>query len=185
MAVYSDIRKAIRRGAIQSLLEFFPTVAEQDKYIIFSHVSGVEPINPYVVINILSIEQLGRHSTSTLTNTDKELLIQVAYEVNVQFTFCGSSSGDMAQSFTQRINNNPLSLEALKANKLSVLRKSNIRRNPRLRDTKWVEYLNQDVVFSYIVQTKQVVDWVDGIVVETDLDEDSENVSIPPNIVYP
>lgn len=191
MAVYSDVRKAIRRAAIQSLIDYFPTVADQEDLIFFSHVQGTEPSKPYVVINILSIEQQGKHMTSTLANpSDNTLLVRAAYEINVQFTFCGSSAGDMAQSFTHAINNNPLSLESIKREKLSVMRKSNTRRAPRKRDTQWVEYFTQDVVFSYIVVTKQAIDWVEAVVIENAIDSDSgiepsDTFSVPSGIIYP
>lgn len=184
--VYSDIRKAVRRVALQSLLEYFPTKEDQDKGVFFSHVAGTEPSTPCVVVNILGIEQKGRHSTSTLSDpTQNTMSVRASYEITVQFTFCGSTAGDMAQSFTQRINNNPFSLSALKQEKLSVMRKSNTRRVPQKRDTKWVEYFNQDVVFSYIVETQQLVDWVEAVVIEDTISKPSEIFSVPKGIVYP
>lgn len=77
--VYSDVRKAIRRAAIQSLIEFFPTTEDQNNYIIFSHVGGSEPVNPYVVINILGIEQQGRSQVSSLTDNAFDLSVQAQY----------------------------------------------------------------------------------------------------------
>ena len=186
MAAYSDIRKAIRRASIQSLIEFFPTTDLQNKGIIFSHLSGAEPNTPYVVINILGIEQQGKHSTSTLSDpTQNTLYIRASYEITVQFSFCGSTAGDMAQSFTQRINNNPFSFSALNQEKLSVMRKSTIRRAPQKRDTQWVEYFNQDVVFTYTINTKQPIDWVEAVVVEDAISEPPEIFSVPDGIVYP
>lgn len=189
--IYTDVRKAVRRAVIQSLIEYFPTESDQNNYIFFSHTNGSEPANPYVVINILGIEQQGKHMTSTLADpTNNTLLVRAAYEITVQFGFCGSLAGDMAQTFTQAINNNPLSLESLKREKLGVMRKSNIRRAPQKRDTKWVEYFNQDVVFSYIVMTEQPIDWVEAVVLESDITsnsgtETSDIFSVPPGIIYP
>lgn len=192
MAAYSEVRKAIRRAVIQSLIEYFPTTEDQDKYIFFSHTGGTEPSNPFVVINILGIEQIGKHSTSTLADPTQNILnIRASYEINVQFSFCGSTGGDMAQSFSQRINNNQLSFESLNKEKLSVMRKSNIRRAPQKRDTKWVEYFNQDVVFTYTLNTEQPVDWVEAVVIESDIKASPEDTdpsvifSVPEGIVYP
>ena len=169
MAVYSDIRKAVRRASIQSLIEFFPATDSQNKGIIFSHVNGSEPSTPYVVINILGIEQQGKHVTSPLLDSSQTFVnVRAAYEITVQFSFCGSTAGDMAQSFTQRINNNPLSLESLTREKLSVMRKSTIRRAPQKRDTQWVEYFNQDVVFAYVINTEQPIDWVETVIVDNE-----------------
>lgn len=186
MAAYSDVRKAVRRAVIQSLIEYFPDTASQNAGIIFSHVNGSEPVNPYVVINVLGIEQNGKHSTSTLANPSQNILnIRASYEITVQFSFCGSTAGDMAQSFTQRINNNPLSFESLNREKLSVMRKSTIRRAPQKRDTQWVEYFNQDVVFTYTLNTEQPVDWVEAVVIEDAVNQPPEIFSVPDGIIYP
>ena len=179
MSVYSGVRTAIRNSALAALSEF-PTTP-----VVFSHSGGSEPAESYVVVNILSIEQQGHHMTSTLTNVDEELSIQVAYELLCQFSFIGSLSGDMAHRFAQRINNNPVALEEIKKNNLGIMRKSQIRRAPQKRDTKWVEYHNMDVTFNYITNTQQLVDVIDGIVVESNLDDDPDLIKIPESIIYP
>jgi len=120
--IYTEVRAAIRRSALSVLSEFTNPI------VIFSNSNGTEPAESYVVVNILNIEQQGHHSTSTLANTDETLTFQVAYEVTVQFSFVGSLSGDMSQSFTQNINNNPLTRLELQRNKLGLMRKSQIRR---------------------------------------------------------
>jgi hypothetical protein len=183
--VYSDVRKAIRKAAISSLLDFFPNTVAQDKYIIFSNNNGTEPDASYAVINILSIEQQGHHSKSSLLTVDEKLVFQVAYEIMCQFSFIGSLSGDLAQIFTQNINNNPLALEELKNQKLGLMRKSQIRRAPQKRDTKWVEYHNMDVTFNYVVITNQLVDVVEGVVIEENLDETLNLIKLPESIIYP
>jgi hypothetical protein len=185
MAVYSDVRKALRKASISTLLEFFPNTIAQDKGIIFSNSNGAEPAESYVAINILSIAQSGHHITSTLVNEDDELSVQAQYEIFVQFSFIGSLSGDMAQSFTQRINNNPVALEELKKNKLGLMRKSQIRRAPQKRDTKWVEYHNMDVTFNYTVNTNQLVDVVEGVVLADETSEIPVIIKIPESIIYP
>lgn len=176
MAVYGDVRKAIRLSAIAALSEF-PTTP-----VIFSNTSGSEPAEGYVVVNILSINQQGQASVSTRTTADFKILVQGCYEIMCQFSFIGSLSGDMAQSFTQRINNSPVVLEAITKNKLGFMRKSQIRRAPQKRDTKWVEYHNMDVTFNYIVNTEQVVDWIESVVVDS---EQTGEFTIPDEIVVP
>jgi len=177
--IYTGVRTAIRNTTLAALSEH-PTSP-----VIYSNGNGTEPAESYVVINILSITQIGHHSTSTLTNTSEELSIQACYEILTQFSFIGSLSGDMAQSFTQRINNNPVALEELKKNKLGLMRKSQIRRAPQKRDTKWVEYHNMDVTFNYIVNTQQLVDVVEGVVIQEDTTETPTTIKIPETIVYP
>lgn len=179
MAVYSNVRQAIRLSAIAALSEF-PTTP-----VIFSNSNGSEPAESYVVVNILSIEQQGHHSTSTLANTNETLTFQVAYEVMCQLNFIGSLSGDMSQSFTQNINNNPLTRLELQRNKLGLMRKSRIRRAPQKRDTKWAEYHNLDVTFNYIVITDQLVDVVEGVVIADEASEIPVIIKIPESIIYP
>lgn len=185
MAIYSDVRKAIRRAAIGSLLDFFPDTVTQDKYVVFSNSNGTEPAESYVVINILSIVQSGHHMTSTLTDVDEQLSIQASYEIFVQFSFIGSLSGDMAQDFTQNINNNPLARQELQKQKLGLMRKSQIRRAPQKRDTKWVEYHNMDVTFNYVIITNQLIDVVEGVVIADETSEIPVIIKIPESIIYP
>lgn len=179
MSIYFDVGQAIRKGAIAALSEF-PNVLVK-----FSHDNGDEVPESYVVINILNVVQQGHHSTSTLLNANETLTFQVAYEVMCQFSFIGSLSGDLSQSFTQNINNNPLTRLELQRNKLGLMRKSQIRRAPQKRDTKWVEYHNMDVTFNYVIITNQLIDVVEGVVIEENLDETPNLIKLPESIIYP
>jgi len=179
MPVYTDVRQAIRKGALAALSEY-PTTP-----VIFSHSGGTEPAESYVVINILNVVQQGHHSTSTLLNDNGTLTFQVAYEVMAQLSFIGSLSGDVSQSFNNNINNNPLTRLELSRNKLGFMRKSQIRRAPQKRDTKWVEYHNLDVTFSYVVITDQLIDAVEGVVIADETSEIPVIIKIPESIIYP
>jgi hypothetical protein len=158
--LFTQLRTNIRKVVITALSEY-PTTP-----VIFSNSNGSEPAESYVVVNILGITQQGHHVTSSKLDSQDRQAVQVCYEVMVQLSFIGSLSGDMSHSFNQRINNNYLVLEDLKRNKLGVMRKSNIRRAPQIRETKWVEYHNMDVTFSYIAVTQDVVGIVEAVVVE-------------------
>jgi hypothetical protein len=179
MPIYSDVRSAIRKVVIAAIPDY-PTTPT-----IFSHNNGTEPAESYVVVNILSITQQGHHSTSTLATEDEELIFQAAYEVMTQMSFIGSLSGDMSQSFTQNINNNPLTRLESQRNKLGFMRKSQIRRAPQKRDTKWVEYHNVDVTFNYVITTNQLIDVVEGVVIADETSEIPVIIKIPESIIYP
>lgn len=175
MSIYSTLRPAIRNVALVANSEY-PLMQ-----INYSHSNGTEPVDSYVSINILDIQQIGHHSTPALTRANEVLDIRAVYEVMVQFSFFGSLAGDAAHSFTQRINNNPLVFEELSKQKLGILRKTTLRRNPQKRDTKWVEAFNMDITFSYIVNTPQLVDVVEIVVLQ---DEYSGDVfTVPPDAV--
>ena len=181
MNIFTTVRAAIRNVSLVALDEFV------NPLVIYSHSNGTEPAGSYVVVNILSVDQQGHHSSSGLTKAnglDYELSVTAAYEVNAQLSFVGSQSGEMAYSFYQRINNNPLVFEELARNKLGVMRKSQVRRAPQKRDTTWVEYHNLDVTFSYHIVTKQVVDIVEGITVEGVYNDTiQDNFTIPEDLV--
>lgn len=174
MPVYTDVRQAIRKGAIAALSEY-PTTP-----VIFSHSNGTEPAESYVVINVLQIEQVGKGYTSTLVNELDELTIQANYNVYVQFSFIGSQSGEMSQSFTQRLNNVLFREELIRSN-LGLRTKTNIRRAPQKRDTKWVEYHNMDVVFTYAINTQQIVDVVEAVIIVDELT--GEVFTVPPDFI--
>lgn len=179
MAIFTDLQEAIRLSVIAALPDYPTTLVK------FSHDNGSEPSASYVVINVLNTEQQGHHSTSTLVNTDETLTFQVAYEIMCQFSFIGSLSGEMSQSFNNNINNNPLTRLELSRNKLGFMRKSQIRRAPQKRDTRWVEYHNIDITFSYIVVTNQLIDSVDGVVIADETSEIPVIIKIPESIIYP
>lgn len=179
MSVYKGVRDAVRNVTLTALSDFVNPV------VVFANQDGLEPAESYVTINLLSITQQGHHSTSTLTSVDEKLSIQACYEALIQFTFVGSMSGDMIHSFTQRINNNPLSLQALRANNLGLMRKSSIRNSPQRRDTRWVDYHNMDVTFNYIVNTDQVIDVVEGVVIADETSEIPVIIKLPQSITYP
>jgi hypothetical protein len=168
MNIFTTVRSAIRNVSLVALDEF------TNPLVIFSHANGTEPAGSYVVVNILSAEQQGHHTSSGLTEASGltyEQTITAAYEVMCQLSFVGSQSGEMAYSFYQRINNNPLVFEELARNKLGVMRKSSVRRAPQKRDTTWVEYHNLDLTFSYHVVTKQEVGIIEGVVAQAVYDD--------------
>lgn len=163
MSVYSDVRAGIRRGALAALSEY------PDHEVIFSHTNSTEPSQSYVVINILSVEQQGRQSNSTMTSlvdNQEVQTITASYEVYVQFSFIGSLSGEMSSSFNQRLGSNPIVEQEFRRNKLGFLRKSQVRRAPQKRETKWVEYHNLDAYFSYSAITQQVVDIIETVILQ-------------------
>lgn len=179
MAIFTDLQEAIRLSVIAALPDYPTTLVK------FSHDNGSEPSASYVVINILNVPQQGHHNTSTLVNDNETLTFQVAYEIMCQLSFIGSLSGDISQSFNNNINNNPLTRLELSRNKLGFMRKSQIRRAPQKRDTKWVEYHNMDVTFSYVVVTNQLIDSVEGVVISDGTSEIPIIIKIPESIIYP
>lgn len=183
MSIYSEVRQALRLGTLKVLDEYFPTPDAKNKGIIFSHLSGSEPSTPYVVIQIVQVIQQGRTSySSAATDAEEELTIINHYKISVQFSFIGSTGGDMAYDFNNAVNNNVVMWEAFQKYNLSPVEKTPLRRVPVLRDTKWIEYENLDVVFTYAVKSTQAVDIVEQVVIKYAEDESDteETLYVPP-----
>lgn len=176
--IYSQVRQALRNTALKAL--------ELDEFnvpIIFSHSGGTEPAESYVVINVVDLASTGKQSSSTLTDTEEQLTIINNYEVRAQFSFCGSLSGDMVMSFVQRIGSNPLVQQEARRNSLGFMRKSSIRRAPQKRETKWIDFQNIDVTFSYAVVTQQTIDVIEAVILQDAISGDiftvPEGITIP------
>lgn len=133
--------------------------------IIFSHGNGPEPSQSYIVINVLSVEQEGGSSTSSLLNRANKLDMRVMYTALVQFSFYGSESGKLAHNFIHMINS-PFVSEVMSSKNLSILSKTRLRRNPQKRETQWVDAFSFDARFNYIVNTPLDIDWVQSVVTE-------------------
>lgn len=174
MTIHTQVKTAVRNVALVALSEY------QSIPVIYSHQNGAEPNSTYCTINLLRLEQQGHGSVSSLTNLNKNIKFSAAYEVMIQFSFFGSQSGDACYSLTQRINNSPFVFEELAKNKLGVLRKSQVRFNPQKRETQWIDSYNVDVYFSYILETKQLIDYVDAVVVQ---DTNGNEFTVPQDFV--
>lgn len=158
-----DIYKALEDGVREVAL-----VANRNSpgvEVIFSHSNGPEPSRSYIVINVLSVEQEGRSSTSSLLNRGNKLDMRVMYTTLVQFSFYGSESGKLAHNFIHMINS-PLVSEVMSSKNLSMLSKTRLRRNPQKRETQWVDAFSFDARFNYIVNTPLDVGWVESVVTE-------------------
>lgn len=177
MSIYSSMRTAVRIGTEEALIQSgFPTIP-----VIYSHQNGSEPATSYVVIQIVSLMQKGRTEESTLVDEstpEKNITFKNHYEGTIQFSFAGSNAPDMATEFLNTIPNNVVVREAYQKNNLAPIRKSTLRRAPQKRDTKWVEFFNLDVTFSYAIYTNQTIDWVEHV---RFVDENSgEIITVPP-----
>lgn len=175
MSIYTNLEQSIRNVGLVANNEY------PDMMLNFSHANGNEPVTSYASINILEMVQQGRAATPALTNLSSKLDIRTAYEVMVQFSFFGTLAGDASNSFFNRINNNPQVFEAMSVNNLGCMRKSNLRRNPQKRDTQWVDSFNFDITFNYIINTDQLVDYVDKVILEDGYSGDV--FTVPPDAV--
>lgn len=166
MSIYEQLEESLYDSCEAALADYYP-----DTPIIFTHVNGPELSNPYIAMQIMFVEQMGRTQTSTLADPvygeDDEIIhytlnSQAHYEVTVQFSGVGTSAGSMTFDLHHLLNTT-LVWEKFQLNNLYPIRKTEVRRAPILRETQWVERYNFDVVFTYSVTTNQVVDTIEFI----------------------
>jgi hypothetical protein len=164
MAAYTELKSAL----YNTISYMFPT-----NQTIWMYGGGTEPTDPYVGLHILDMDQIGREQVSSLaseTSPDSDsffLNVTVNYEAQVQITFKGSTAGDMAHEFSQKLNN-PIYLERMRGNNLGRMRMSSIRNAPQLRETKYVPTFIQTVTFSYAYRSQQSVDYIKQVLIENE-----------------
>lgn len=161
MAAYTELRDAL----YNVVSGIFPA-----NTVIWMYGGGTEPANPYVGLHILSMDQVGREQTSsyameTAQGSDVYYInILANYEALIQVTFKGSTAGDLAHDFNQKLNS-PVYWELMSENNLSKMRMTSIRNAPQLRDTKYVQTFNQDVTFAYAYNTTQEIDVIEQVLI--------------------
>ena len=164
MSIFEKLEVHLHTACEEALESCHP-----DTCIIFSNQSGQEPSNPYIVLDILFNEQIGRTQTATRADpvygedgeiTHYTLNSQAQYEVTVQVSCIGSKAGAMAFDFHHLLNTT-LVWERFQLQNLYPIRKTDVRRSPILRETKWVDRYNFDVTFNFAVSTNQTVDIIE------------------------
>jgi len=163
MSIFQQLRDSLYDSFSLVLADYYPTTP-----IIFSHQDGDEPNTTYLDLQEISVEQVGRVQTSTRTEEiDDDGIIrnmlntQAHYETVIQVGFVGSQSGNIAYDLHHLINTTPM-WEKFQLHNLYPIRKSEVRRSPLLRETKWVERFLFDVTFTYSVSTNQEVDVIEN-----------------------
>lgn len=164
MSIYEQLEESLYDSCEAVLADYYP-----DTPIIFTHVNGPEPSNPYIAMQIMFVEQIGRTQTSTRADavygeggeiTHYVLNSQAQYETTVQVSCIGSEAGTLAFDFHHLLNTTVV-WEKFQLQNLYPIRKTDIRRSPILRETKWVDRYNFDVTFNFSVSTNQIVDIIE------------------------
>lgn len=164
MSIYEQLEDSLYASCEAALSEYYPTAP-----ILFTNQGGQEPSVPYVSIQIVFAEQMGRTQTATRADpiydedgeiTHYVLNSQAHYETTVQISCIGSRAGAMAFDFHHLLNTT-LVWEKFQLNNLYPIRKTEVRRAPILRETDWIERYNFDVFFTYSVSTNQMVDVIE------------------------
>ena len=159
MSIYVDLRDKL----YDSLLVALPTST-----IIQAYNNGPEPQTPYVVYDVVSVNEIGREYISTLVSTNTQQIIS-QYEVRVRVEFIGEQSGEsnfaaaeLSNNFYFDVNKTNIQETFLK-NNLSYIRKDTIKRVPKKRETDWYMCYQVDLIFGYQVESRQNVDSINSV----------------------
>lgn len=164
MNIFNDLESSLY--AVASTL--FPTWR-----IIFPYQNGPEPQTPYLVINVMKLDAIGREYTSDGVHVDvsdvgSTTTVQT-YSAKVRFELIGlndtaTTAGEMAQEFDFALRT-PLAYEQQQINRVSLLRKSPIIRLPLKRETDMYMFFQLDTQFGYTVEWEYEQDWIDATVI--------------------
>lgn len=137
-----------------------------DAEIVFSNDNGLEPKNTYCVIQVLNRERFGRQDSSTfLTRDTSEMFWTDHYTILVQLSFLGKNASNLAWAIDEVIPSSTKYREEFQRNTLGFMNKSSLRRAPQPRETRWVDGYNLDLTFSFAIQYRQEMDWVEFITI--------------------
>lgn len=144
-------------------------VGHRNTRVIFDNESGLEPKNTYCVISILSRERQGRTQESTYLTQDSEMWRTEFFKLYLQLTFIGQSSADISWNFDDSFPASRTYIEEFQKRSLGFIRKSDLRRSPQPRETKWTDSWNVDLEFSFTIQSRQTMDWVEYITIDGEI----------------
>lgn len=157
---------------VQSALEdTFTRLGYEDPLVIFKHQNAPEPNQTYCAIYITRIQETGRATKSFfLEDVAGDPAVgrhyaQQHFKATLQLTFIGKDSGDMAHDLKQAMSNSLLAREDLLKKDLSFVDCTDVRSNPQLRETRWVDSFNFDINLGYSVQHTEDLTWVEYITV--------------------
>jgi hypothetical protein len=132
--------------------------------IIYSDMNTLEPKGTYCTISPLQISQIGKRDESTLIEpTTETITTSTHFKLYLQLMFTGDNAGSVATHIQHSLMNNRRAFDEFHKRNISVLNKTDIRRNPRLRETKWVDNFAFDLNLTFSIFTRYTYDWVEYI----------------------
>lgn len=177
MNLYTSLGESIQRA----LENIYKSQGYVKPLVIYKFQNAPEPKKSYVAISILSLAADGRATKSaTLENVVVDgvekgrFYHQQHYTAQVQLSFIGEDSGDMSLDLKQAMAGSVYAKDAFGVENLALRQHGDIRHNPQLRETRWVDSFNFDLSLGYSVSSTEDVDWVAAITVN--------GIQIPDNI---
>ena len=171
MSLYDDILES-GLSTLKNSLTDYPSTP-----VIKANKAEREPTTSYATVSLLSFEQVGKTTRGTHLNSSNSLWYEAPYEVTFQFNFLGKEAPSICLSSHMRMANSVLNREHSQASNMSIIRKSEIRRIPQKRDTKYTEMLTYDVTFFSIYGFTETVGSLEQVVIGDTIND--VEISIP------
>lgn len=165
--IYDDLGSKVQRALTASLARQGYT----NPLVIFKHQNAPEPDKSYCAIYLIRLQEKGRATKAiflqdVVGNDDVgRHYAQQHFNVTLQLTFIGPQSGGMAYDLKQALCTSILTKEDLLKEDLSYIDATDVRSNPQLRETRWVDSFNFDITIGYSVQHTEDLNWVEFITV--------------------
>lgn len=138
-----------------------------DTTVIIAHESGLEPLEDYLSIRVVDMEEVasttGQYLHYNEITGEAGNSITTHYKIPVQITFSGKGSGGAATKVNNTIKKLSEARSIFQSNSLSPLYKSSVRRVPHFRETEWRDIFKLDITFSYAYVTTFTADYADVI----------------------
>lgn len=148
-------------------IDCIPIVAQQN---------GLEPRKDYCAIKALNIQRIGRADKSSMAHDigpdGEPRFVEYhvnQYEATIQLMFVGSNSGDFSMEYFDQFSGNTVIREVYQRNDIAPRRLTQVRRNPQLRESKWIDSFAMDIVVGFAVKTVQDIEWADYITLNNNL----------------
>lgn len=168
MNLYSQVGEKIQRA----LERIYTNLGYSNPLVIYKFQNAPEPKKSYVAISILRLEADGRATKSSalqdviVNGVEKgRAYHQQHYTVLVQLSFIGEDSGDMALDLKQALAGSMYAKDAFGVENLALRQHGDIRHNPQLRETRWVDMFGLDLNLGCSISSTEDVDWVAAITV--------------------
>jgi len=167
MSVYDSLGSKVQRA----LTATFTRLGYVSPLVIYKYQNAPEPNKSFVAIHILRNSSVGRSTKAiflqdVVGNEDVgRHYAQQHYKALLQLSFVGVESGDMAFDLKTALASSIATGEDFLKEDISVLDHSDVRANPQLRETRWVDGFTLDMDLGFSVQHTEDLNWVEFITI--------------------
>lgn len=139
-----------------------------DATIVIANQDGQEPSGSYGVIDVTSVDQVGREYRPTHSSISGQIVIRSEYSCITTFRFIGPSAGDLAFNFSASLDK-PTTRELFDKQGIAIMQKGVMRRIPQKRETQWVNYFSMDVTMMFALDIPDTTEVITEVILSSDI----------------